>query len=652
MKRIACAAILFVLAAFPATATSTKYFTSASQDLWEGRPFGLVVHKDGTFAPGPDWAEAEKLGSTPISSLSVGEATYIGTTSPAEIIVIRGGKAEKLCSFEETIVTSIASGGGRIYAGTASPARVYEIDGSGGKKLVAQLEGETVGCLIVAGSGALLAGTSSPAGLYEIIPGGTPRKIASLSASYARCILKADNAVYIGTSDPALLYAIDSSDKLSLLDSFEEDELAGMAPAAGGLMLILNPKKEKGKEGAQSRCVLYSAASGTTTVSKLGGPLVSLRGKAGKYFIASSDGRIYRVEDGKIGFSRKFESQPSQLFGEGNSPCVAFSSPPGFSIPLRSGLSYYESPVINAGGLSKAGPLKTGVSGQAEVLLRAGNREKPDDSWSGWLSGPDFSSLKPSRFFQWKYQARGAGDDLRGVVVALRPLNRPPVIDEAKVHPPCEIFVKGVSQLGDRLVQDVHDKERPFPEIALSRPVEAGTQDYYLYGFRMVSYTAADPDGDELRFKVELLPYGSGKAVTLGENIKENFFAFDARMVPDGLYRVVVTATDSTANQAGEAMTGDRVLPYFEIDNTPPAVEIAESAPGTLRFRVSDGTGINAARVSRDGQKWDIVESDSGSFAQRGDTYTVKIMPSDDWIVFQAADNYGNVSTKGWIRKN
>lgn len=652
MKRTALTAILVVLAAFSATATSTKYFTSSSQELWDGRPFGLAVHRDGTFVPGPDWAEAEKLGSTPISSLSDGDVTYIGTTSPAELIVIRGGKAEKLCSFEETIVTAIASGGGRVYAGTASPARIYEIDGSGGKKLLAQLEGETVGCLIVSASGALIAGTSSPASLFEILPGGSPRKIASLSASYARCMLKADNAVYIGTSDPALLYAIDTADKLSLLDSFEEDELAGIAPSAGGLVLILNPKKEKGKEGAPGRCALFSPASGTTTLSRLDGTLVSLWGKAGRYFIASSDGRIYMIEDGKIALSRRFENQPSQLFGHGSAPSVAFSSPPGFSITLRSGNSFYESPVINAGGLSKAGPLKAGVSGQAEVLLRAGNREKPDDSWSNWTAGPDFSSLKPSRFFQWKYQTKGAGDDLRGVIVALRPLNRPPVIDEAKVHPPCEIFVKGVSQLGDRLVQDVHDKERPFPEIALSRPVDAGTQDYYLYGFRMVSYTAADPDGDELRYKVELLPYGSGKSVTLGENIKENFFAFDARMVPDGLYRMIVTASDSTANQEGEAMTGESILPFFEIDNTPPAVEMIESAPGTLRFKVSDGTGINAARVSRDGQKWDIVESDSGNFAQRGDTYTVKIAPGDDWIVFQAADSYGNVSTKGWIRKN
>ena len=428
--------------------------------------------------------------------------------------------------------------------------------------------------------------------------------------------------------------------------------MAGIVPDDGGLMLILNPKKEKDKESAESRCVSYSGVSGSVTISRLGGTLVSAWAKAGRCYVASSDGRVYLIEKGKTGLARKFEGQPGQLFGEGGVPCVAFTSPPSFSLPLRSGASYYESPVINAGGLSKAGPIRAAADGKGRVFLRAGNREKPDDSWSAWSAGPDHSAFPPSRFFQWKYEAGSAGDGLRGVTVALRPLNRPPVIGEAKIHPPCEIYVKGVSQLGDRLVQDIHEKDRPFPEIGVSRPAEAGTQTYYLHGFRMVSFTVSDPDGDDTRSRIEVVPQGGGKPVVIGENIRDSFFAFDARMLPDGLYRLTVTASDYPGNEAREALTGERVLPCFEIDNTPPLVEMTGISSDTLKFRVSDNTGINAARVSRDGERWDPVESDTGTFAAPSDTYTVKIMPGDNWIVFQAADSYGNVSTKAWIAKN
>jgi len=652
MKKRAFAVLFASLATLWAGATSTRYFTSGSQNLWDGKPFGVVVYRDGTFSKGADWGDPEKLSSAPVCSVSDGDAIYIGTTSPAELIVFRGGKPEKLASFDEAMVTSIAAGGGRIFAGTASPAKIYEIAGNGGKKELAKLEGEAVGSLLVTESGALIAGTSSPAAVHEILPAGGSRKIATLSSNYARCLVKERGAIYVGTSGPAMLYRIDQSDRLTLLDSFEEEEVAGIAPDGGTLMLILNPKKERTSEGAESRCVLYSADSGSVTASKMGGPLVSVWGREGRFFAVSGDGRLYFLEKGKAGLARRFEAQPALLCGAGAVPSVAFSSPPGVSLPLRGGTARYESPVINAGGASKAGPLKASVAGQSKVFLRAGNREKPDDSWSAWLAGPDFSAIGPSKYFQWKCEFGAAGDDLMGVTVTVKPLNRPPVIEEAKVHPPGEIFIKNPSQIGDRLVQDVHEKPRPFPEIAVSRPFDAGTQTYYLYGFRMISFTVSDPDGDEVRSKIELFPEGSGKGVVLGENLKENFFTFDARTLPDGLYKVVITASDSPGNQEGDAKEGERVLPYFEIDNTPPLIELINSTGGFFKFRVSDNTGVDAARVSRDGDKWEVVESLGGAVAPKSADFQVKVGPGDNWIVFRAADGYGNVSSKAWIGKN
>jgi hypothetical protein len=652
MKLRSLSVLLSAYIAICTGATATKYFTSYSQDLWDGKPFGVVAYKDGTFRSGRSWGEAVTLSSTPISSVADNNVLYVGTTAPAELLAVKDGKIDKLCSFDEPVVTCIVTLQNKLYAGTGTPARIYEIGKDGSKKLVAQLEGEVVGCMIAGEAGTIIAGTSSPAKLFEVSPTGSVKQIALFPASYTRCMLKETGALYIGTSDPALLFKIDASDKLVLLDSFEEDEVAGLAPAKEGMLAMLNPKTEKAKDGALSRLAIYSESSGTATISKLGGPLVSIWGGNDGNYVASNDGRLYFYDRGKIGLAQKFDGKLSSICGQGSGPNLLFSAPPSFAAPLRSGASCYESPVINAGGLSRMGSLKADLTGQPKISVRSGNREKPDGSWSEWQAGPSFSGLIPSRYFQWKIEFTGPGDNLKGLAIALRPLNRAPVVEEAAVHPPNEIFIKNVSQLADRLVQDVHGKERPFPEIAVSRPFDAGTQTYYLYGFRMITFSASDPDGDEISTKIELTPFGSNAPVVLGDNIKENFFTFDARTLPDGVYRVVITASDAPGNAEGEAMSGEKILPYFEIDNTPPLIGVSEEKSQILRFKVSDNTSVLSARVSRDGKMWEVVESEGKVFAQKSEDFTVEVKPGDNWIVFQASDSYGNISTKAWVKQN
>jgi hypothetical protein len=116
--------------------------------------------------------------------------------------------------------------------------------------------------------------------------------------------------------------------------------------------------------------------------------------------------------------------------------------------------------------------------------------------------------------------------------------------------------------------------------------MQGGIRKSWEHGARTVWWTAADPDGDALTYRLDLQRDGDDAWLPLARDVSDTFHVWDARGLPDGLYRVRVTADDARDNPAGEARTDDRVTPVFAVDNTRPAV--------------SD------VRVERNGRGWDV----------------------------------------------
>jgi hypothetical protein len=123
-----------------------------------------------------------------------------------------------------------------------------------------------------------------------------------------------------------------------------------------------------------------------------------------------------------------------------------------------------------------------------------------------------------------------------------------------------------------------------------------------------IGWEAKDPDGDGLRFKLE---YGRDDAgghpvwTVLAEDLDQNFFSFDSRTLPDGVYLFRVTADDADDNAAGQALTADRVSEPIAVDNTAPVIDQAEYTrrpDGKIEVRVvgrDPGGRLSKAEVAR-----------------------------------------------------
>lgn len=637
---------LFTFLSFALLSSTTNYYPSSSLKLMEGYPYGTVIYKDGTFSLTTDFKDSANLPSTPVCSFSTGSILYVGTTSDAALFKIENGKIEKIASFDEPMVSSISGTKDTLYAGTA-PAKIYEVKLDGNKKLVCDLGTDIVNSLILTKNGEIIAATGKPAKLFLISPQGEIKKKVQIPSDHARTLTFFDGTFFLGTASPSTLYIFKEDISPLLLYTFEGEEVTSICPFRDSLIIAVNSKKDK-----ESGTIAIYSEKTVSLIETFDTIINSLWSNQKEVFIGASKGSIFYYNGKKIGLCRKFDKSLSSLSGEGSFPQIIFSSPPSIALPLRNSIASYNSPVIDLNGISKIGSVKIEPLSFQKVFLRGGNSAIPDEFWTKWVKIDNTESIPPSKYLQWRIEFDQNDLSFKGLTVAAKHLNRPPKIADAKIHPPGEIYVKNVSQIGDRLVQDIHEKERAFPEIAQSRPYDAGTQTYYLYGFRMVSFSVSDPDNDNVRVKIEIRPENSKSSFLLVENLKENFFTFDARTLPDGNYSLIITASDAIDNGEEDEMKDTFEIPLFEIDNTPPQITLEQSDNGVLRFSVVDNSSVRSGRISRNGELWHTINPDDQKFGSKYTHFTVNLKNEDKWIVFQAVDAFGNMATSSWVRKD
>ncbi|WP_428386173.1 hypothetical protein [Mucisphaera sp.] len=103
-----------------------------------------------------------------------------------------------------------------------------------------------------------------------------------------------------------------------------------------------------------------------------------------------------------------------------------------------------------------------------------------------------------------------------------------------------------------------------------------------------VNWEAEDPNGDRLRYEVSFQRAGSSVWIVAEEELEENRFGWDTARVPDGWYRVRVTADDKLDNPPDMARFARRVSDPVLVDRTPPVIEgLAHRVMPGGRVRVS-----------------------------------------------------------------
>src|SRR5207247_8260918 len=187
----------------------------------------------------------------------------------------------------------------------------------------------------------------------------------------------------------------------------------------------------------------------------------------------------------------------------------------------------------------------------------------------------------------------------------------------------------------------------PNPRLVHELPV-------WAKGLRTAQWRGIDPNGDALRFRVEVSPEASPGWIPIADDIDVATWTFDTHTLSDGRYRLRVRASDRTENAGEEERTGEAVSAPFAVDNTPPTIPRLDLAaePGSIRV---SGTAEDAVstltriEVARDGEDWRPVIPEGGfTDARRLDFRTAikEVKPGAHSVGIRVVDASGNAATR------
>ena len=584
----------------------------------------------------------------------------------------------------EASIWSLAFGpDGSLYVGTGPRGRIYRRSTAGTMEIFCEAEDQNVRSLAVGKDGTVYAGTSEKGLLLAIGPDGKARTLHDFGKQEVTAILPmSDGSVYAAAANadaPAGSYRAEPQPRPAQpsptptpSSTREETPKGTVSVSTSSTRPAISPSSSTHSEIVIVRPDGYvEPAWGfpEDTVYALGvdpaaGGLLISTGPRGRIYVL--EGRHLRLEaqtDEKIvvgAFGRRGALKAVTANGPG-----VFSEADGRAQAART----YTSSVRDAGRISVFGRLQhegeTPAGASVTFFVRAGNSQKPDGTWTSWFPvGPDGRPvakegvlLSTARFFQWKVEltagTRGEAPEIERVEVSYRDRNARPVLENLTVLEPGAVFPRGGASSGPAVLSVTNpDENGIFAGVEPPKETsEAGGRKLYRKGFRTLTWKGIDPNGDPLRYDVELRRVPGKVSFLVRKEVEESFLSFDTAALPDGRYRFRVTASDRAANPEGEALTSTEESDVFIMDNTPPSVRIesAREEGGELVIRgVATDLLSSIVRIegSLNADRWRPLAADDGAFDSLSERFTFRLprplRPSV--VAVRVVDGAGNVA--------
>ena len=321
----------------------------------------------------------------------------------------------------------------------------------------------------------------------------------------------------------------------------------------------------------------------------------------------------------------------------------------------------YRSKPFDAGEPSKLGVLRwSGEQPQGTRVVfsaRSGLSSTPDDTWSEWVEASPrpgaereiaIDALPSGRYVQWKADFSGSvgTPTVRSVELSYRQLNRRPEISKLEVLPPGQILVPANFNPSNQAFEPMApNKDGIFTTLQPARDRKERSKSLFKLGYRTLRWTAADPNEDQLRYRLDFRQAGGDAWLEIASDLDVEHYSFDSSVLPDGVYGFRLTATDAKSNVAGEILTAMRTTDPVVVDHTPPEIARQRREGGTVSVEVTDGLSpLRTAEVSVNAGAWRPVPVADGMLDSLTETLSVEA-PAESLVILRVSDAAFNSTT-------
>jgi sugar lactone lactonase YvrE len=667
-----------ILAPVPGTAQAagTQYWTlRTAADHAQAELEGVALGPDGALAAGPEIESLPLPGDAVTWAMLVEpERTLLAVGPGGRVLTVRGSRVTT-DSTGEGVALSLARGpDGALYAGTGPAGRIVRLDDRGrrtyfdsGQKYVWAL----------AWVGRTLYAATGPGGkLFAIDGEGRGRVVLDAKAAHLTALAPdGRGGVFVGAAGRGIVYHVDGGGATRALYEAPEKEIKALAwdgralfvaaLSAAPLSFAANEAPEPG-DGTGQRAVVYRIVPDSMAalhwVAPQGLVFALAPGADGTLWAATgSRAALYAIDPRGRGTALWSEAagQATALARSGDGFLVATSSPSRLlRVRPRGAAGIARSAVLDARKVARWGRLwSEGEQGgaTARARTRSGNTAEPDSTWSPWreVGGDGAVASPPARYLQWELRLSGEAR-VRAVTVAWGEVNQAPRIEDFIVYPVPGRFYEGeLNVRREPVTQELPDGRRVQFNAEVPRRGSADALPPWAQGIRPMSWKAADPNGDALRYRLAVRREGESAWTPIADDLTNALYAWDTTGWPDGSYAVRLTASDEDENAAGSGLDDSLVASPVELDRTPPEISGLDTRVDgdviTVRGTGRDArTFVARVDVALDDGSWSTAAPDDGLWDGGRESFTIRlegVARGEHLVRVRVTDALGNPAT-------
>jgi hypothetical protein len=615
---------------------------------------------------------------------------YLSAGTDGKLFHYVGGVMKPLGQVKGGIVFALARLGQDLLVAPTGEGKLFRVTPAGEVKPFADIEARIVWALAVEGDAVLVAGGAEKGAVLVQAREGSSRRLAELADETAFTALASDGqgGWYLGSHGRGLVLRYSrQGDRLETLLDTPFEEVRALAVADGQLYIGadngLTPKFSTGqlerREGYLQADTPATTRSAVIRLDKDRVPetlwqsaqsqIYALTIWKGQLLVGTGNrSRLFALPLGKARETDPFAivqelgtAQATAFLPSGGDLLVVGSNPAELHLlsEVQATEGTLESKVLKGAPIADWGrayldaELPPGTN--VELQFHTGSTETPDATWSPWtppLRSGERPALPPARFAQFRLRLSstrgGATPIVESVSVFWAHRNLAPVWEGVDIMPPGLVITRTAPPEDIGIERVPLETQKLIPALGY---LGAEKRSFRRAGQSFV-FRVNDPNGDTLQYAIRLLPE-RGAPLLLEKAWKEKFFSFDTLPVPDGRYRLEVTASDSPTAPFNAALTSTWRTAAFTVDHTPPAILELSAVPEgdgiRVKFLARDETSmLKEAAISADGERWLQIVPEDRVFDQKEERFDV-VVPREairgDRVLVRVVDLHNNEQT-------
>lgn len=601
---------------------------------------------------------------------------YAGTSPNGKIYRISGGKGEVFFAPGETYIWALARGAdGALWAATGTEGRLYRIGADGKGEIAFDSEETHLRSLLPLPGGDLLIGTANSGlvlrrraadGGVRTIHDSTLGEVVALASgpdgsSYAAVLASEASFIDLAPAPPA------GSDAKGSSAAAGEEPKAVVTVEGEGEASAGAGSRPAGARGPRSEVVRILASGAVEPLwQSQDETIFSLLFSRDRLWLGTGvEGKLYSLAGDQALVEKDLEDrQVVGLVPGANGPALLTTNAAGVwrFVPGTERQGTYTSAALDAGQAARFGVFRWSgdlpAGARARFAFRTGFSAEPDRTWSAWSAPAEgrelpLAGLDRGRYLQWKADfegSAGSGPRLTAAEVSYRQENLRPKIERFAALDPGQVLVPVGFNPSDQVYEPASpNRDGIFTTLEPGAAREERLKPLWKKGWRTLRWKVSDPNQDELRYSLAVRPEADEAGwLPVVEESKDDFYGFDATVLPDGRYRFRLTASDALGNAEGDGLEARLESEPVVIDQTPPALESAQRAGRGARVRVYDAWNpLREASVSVDGGPWRPLAAADGLLDGQREELVVEEIPATAKLVLvrlgDAAFNFSTV---------